>query len=159
MLFRSFDGVREQLHDVNTAAAENDRSVKFGLNGFMIVRDSEKEARDTLREIVDKANVEQVEGFRQAVQQGGASSPDGKGMWAESSFEDLVQYNDGFKTQLIGTAEQVADRVIEYKKLGVDLNLLCFLHVKEEIEQFGQKVLPIIREKEAELAERPLAQA
>ena len=72
-------------------------------------------------------------------------------MWAESSFSDLVQYNDGFKTQLIGTAEQVAERVIAYKKLGVDLNLLSFLHVKEEIEQFGQKVLPIIREMEAEL--------
>jgi FMNH2-dependent dimethyl sulfone monooxygenase len=80
-------------------------------------------------------------------------------MWAESSFEDLVQYNDGFKTQLIGTAEQVADRVIEYKKLGVDLNLLCFLHVKEEIEQFGDKVLPIIREKEAELPDAEPAPA
>ncbi|MDD7942733.1 dimethyl sulfone monooxygenase SfnG [Actinomycetospora lutea] len=148
---KDVDGVVEQLHDVNTEAAANDRSVNFGLNGFMIVRDSEKEARDTLREIVDKANKDQVEGFRQAVQQAGASASDGKGMWAESSFEDLVQYNDGFKTQLIGTAEQVADRVIEYKKLGVDLNLLCFLHVKEEIEQFGDKVLPIIREKEAEL--------
>jgi FMNH2-dependent dimethyl sulfone monooxygenase len=158
---KDFDGVIEQLDDVNAEAAANNRSVNFGLNGFMIVRDSEKEARDTLREIVDKANVEQVQGFRDAVQQAGNASPDGKGMWAESSFEDLVQYNDGFKSQLIGTAEQVADRVIEYKKLGVDLNLLCFLHVKEEIEQFGQKVLPIIREKEAELvgSQPALAQA
>jgi len=80
-------------------------------------------------------------------------------MWAESSFEDLVQYNDGFKTQLIGTAEQVAERLVEYKKLGVDLSLLCFLHVKEEIEQFGQKVLPIIREMEAELPDAEPAPA
>jgi FMNH2-dependent dimethyl sulfone monooxygenase len=116
-------------------------------------------APDGLGEIVDKANVEQVEGFRQAVQQAGASAADKKGMWAESSFEDLVQYNDGFKTQLIGTAEQVADRVIAYKELGVDLNLLCFLHVKEEIEQFGEKVLPIIREKEAELPDAEPAPA
>jgi FMNH2-dependent dimethyl sulfone monooxygenase len=156
---KDFDGVVEQLHDVNTEAAANDRTVNFGLNGFMIVRDTEKEARDTLREIVAKANVEQVEGFRQAVQQAGASASDGKGMWAESSFADLVQYNDGFKTQLIGTAEQVADRIIEYKKLGVDLNLLCFLHVKEEVEQFGEKVLPIIREKEAELPDAEPAPA
>jgi FMNH2-dependent dimethyl sulfone monooxygenase len=158
---KDFDGVTEQLEVINAEAAAHDRTVNFGLNGFMIVRDSEKEARDTLREIVAKANVEQVEGFRQAVQQAGASAADKKGMWADSSFEDLVQYNDGFKSQLIGTAEQVADRVIAYKKLGVDLNLLCFLHVKEEIEQFGDKVLPIIREKEAELRESApaLAQA
>jgi FMNH2-dependent dimethyl sulfone monooxygenase len=156
---KDFEGVTEQLNNINQTAAENDRTVKFGLNGFMIVRDSEKEARDTLREIVEKANVEQVQGFRDAVQQAGASASDKKGMWADSSFEDLVQYNDGFKSQLIGTAEQVAERLIEYKKLGVDLSLLCFLHVKEEIEQFGQKVLPIIREMEAALPEREFAVA
>ncbi len=78
-------------------------SPKFGLNGFVIARESEKEARDTLREIVEKAHRPAVEGFRAAVQEAGASTKDGKGMWADSSFEDLVQYNDGFKTQLIGT--------------------------------------------------------
>ncbi|NMO92478.1 dimethylsulfone monooxygenase SfnG [Actinomycetospora sp. TBRC 11914] len=156
---KDYDGVVEQLADVNASAKENDRSVKFGLNGFMIIRDTEKEAQDVLREIVDKANVEQVEGFRQAVQQAGASASDGKGMWAESSWEDLVQYNDGFKTKLIGTPEQIAERLIEYKKLGVDLSLLCFLHVKEDIEQFGREVLPLVREMEAALPERELAQA
>ena len=89
----------------------------------MIVRDTEREARETLREIVAKAHVEAVEGFGAAVKQAGQSTPDKKGMWADSSFEDLVQYNDGFRTQLIGTAEQVAERIIEYRKLGVDLIL------------------------------------
>ncbi len=40
------------------------------------------------------------------MQEAGASTKDGKGMWADSSFEDLVQYNDGFKTRLIGTPEE-----------------------------------------------------
>jgi FMNH2-dependent dimethyl sulfone monooxygenase len=75
-------------------------------------------------------------------------------MWADSSFSDLVQYNDGFKTQLIGTPEQIADRAIEYKRRGANLLLLGFLHFQEEVEYFGAKVLPIIREKEAELAAR-----
>jgi FMNH2-dependent dimethyl sulfone monooxygenase len=75
-------------------------------------------------------------------------------MWADSTFEDLVQYNDGFRTQLIGTPEQIADRAIEYKRRGADLLLLGFLHFQEEIEYFGEKVLPIIREKEAELDAR-----
>lgn len=38
--------------------------------------------------------------------QGGNSTADKRGMWADSTFEDLVQYNDGFRTQLIGTPEQ-----------------------------------------------------
>ncbi|CAH0283905.1 Alkanesulfonate monooxygenase [Arthrobacter sp. Bi26] len=129
-------------------------SPRFGLNGFVIARDSEKEARDTLREIVEKAHKPAVEGFRAAVQEAGASTTDGKGMWADSSFEDLVQYNDGFKTQLIGTPEQIAERIVEYKKIGVNLFLTGYLHFQEEVAVFGQDVLPIVRELEADLARK-----
>jgi FMNH2-dependent dimethyl sulfone monooxygenase len=67
-------------------------------------------------------------------------------MWADSTFEDLVQYNDGFRTQLIGTPEQIAERIAAYRKRGVDLILGGFLHFQEEIEYFGSHVLPLVRE-------------
>ena len=118
----------------------------FGLNGFIIARDTEKEAREVLREIIEKANRPAVEGFRSAVQQAGNSTSDKRGMWADSTFEDLVQYNDGFRTQLIGTPEQIAERVAAYRKRGVDLILGGFLHFQEEIEYFGSRVLPLVRE-------------
>jgi FMNH2-dependent dimethyl sulfone monooxygenase len=70
-------------------------------------------------------------------------------MWADSTFEDLVQYNDGFRSQLIGTPEQIAHRIVEYRRRGVDLILGGFLHFQEEIEYFGAKVLPLVRELEA----------
>ncbi|PYE18092.1 FMNH2-dependent dimethyl sulfone monooxygenase [Williamsia limnetica] len=146
---KDFDGVTEQVDDLRAVARAHSREVKFGLNGFIIARDTEAEAHDTLREIIEKANRPAVEGFRDAVQQAGASASDGKGMWADSKFEDLVQYNDGFKTQLIGTPEQIAERIVAYKRLGVDLILGGFLHFQEEIEYFGAKVLPLVRELEA----------
>ena len=71
------------------------------------------------------------------MQQAGNSTGDKKGMWADSTFEDLVQYNDGFRTQLIGTPEQIAERIAAYRKRGVDLILGGFLHFQEEIEYFG----------------------
>jgi FMNH2-dependent dimethyl sulfone monooxygenase len=73
-------------------------------------------------------------------------------MWQDSEFKDLVQYNDGFRTGLIGTPEQVARRAIAYKLVGVDLLLLGFLHIKEEVEAFGQRVIPLVRDLEAQLA-------
>ena len=149
---KDFDGVTEQLADVRHSAAQVGRTApKFGLNGFLIARDTEAEARDTLREIVAKADHEAVEGFGAAVKQAGQSSADGKGMWQDSTFEDLVQYNDGFRTGLIGTPEQIAERIVAYKKLGVDLLLLGFLHYHEEVEYFGKRVLPLVRELEAQL--------
>lgn len=129
---KDFDGVTEQLDDLREVARDNDREVKFGLNGFIIARDTEEEARDTLREIVEKANKPAVQGFRDAVQQAGASTGDRKGMWADSTFEDLVQYNDGFRTGLIGTPEQIAERIVAYRALGVDLILAGFLHFQKE---------------------------
>jgi FMNH2-dependent dimethyl sulfone monooxygenase len=148
---KDFDGFTEQYDDVTQVAAEHGRTVRFGLNGFAIVRDTEAEAREQLREIIAQADVASVEGFRKSVQQAGSSTSDKKGMWADSKFEDLVQYNDGFRTQLIGDPEQVARRILKYKDLGVDLFLLGFLHFIEEIEAFGTRVLPIVRELEAEV--------
>ena len=125
--------------------AGREGQVRFAVNGFVIVRDTEEEAVQVLREIQGKADAEAVNAFRDAVQQAGASTKDKTGMWANSEFADLVQYNDGFKTKLIGTAEQVADRILLLKSLGVNLVLTAFLHYDEEIELFGKTVLPLVR--------------
>jgi alkanesulfonate monooxygenase len=145
------DGFREQIADVKERARKVGREgeVKFAVNGFVIVRETEEEAVQVLKEIQGKADTEAVEGFREAVKQAGASTGDKKGMWADSKMEDLVQYNDGFKTKLIGTKEQVADRIVLLKSLGVDLVLTAFLHYEDDIEQFGKEVLPLVRKLEA----------
>ena len=59
-----------------------------------------------------------------------------------------MQYNDGFKTNLIGTPAQIAERIVALKNVGVDLILSGFLHFIEEVEYFGEKVLPLVRELE-----------
>ena len=66
-------------------------------------------------------------------------------MWANSSLEDLVQYNDGFKTGLIGTAEQINERLEELRAIGVDLVLCGFLHVDEEVQRFGREIIAPLR--------------
>jgi dimethylsulfone monooxygenase len=78
--------------------------------------------------------------------QGRNSTSDKRGTRADSTFQDLVQYNDGFQTQLIGTPEQIAERVAAYRKRGVDLILGGFLHFQEEIEYFGSRVVALVRE-------------
>ncbi len=146
---KDFDGVDEQVSTVRAEAEQHGRRVRFGLNGFAIVRDTEAEAKETLREIIAKADDAAVKGFGDAVKTAGQSTGDKKGMWADSVYDDLVQYNDGFKTRLIGTPEQVAERIVAYKKHGVDLMLLGFLHFQEEVKAFGDRVIPLVREMEA----------
>jgi FMNH2-dependent dimethyl sulfone monooxygenase len=67
-------------------------------------------------------------------------------MWADSELSDLVQYNDGFKTGLIGTREQIVERVRELEAIGVDIVLTAFLHYDEELEQFGRETIPLVED-------------
>jgi len=144
--------LKKQIDDIREKAKANNHSVKIGVNAFVIARDSEEEAQAVLQEIISKANVQAVKSFGEATREAGAASQEGEGNWAQSTFEDLVQYNDGFRTNLIGTPQQIAERIIELKKVGVDLILSGFLHFIEEVEYFGQKVLPLVRELEAQQA-------
>jgi alkanesulfonate monooxygenase SsuD/methylene tetrahydromethanopterin reductase-like flavin-dependent oxidoreductase (luciferase family) len=148
----TLNGFREQIADVKARAKALGREdeVRFAVNGFAIVRETEAEAVHVLKEIQGKADVEAVESFKSAVKEAGASANEKKGMWADSNFDDLVQYNDGFKTKLIGTAEQVADRILLLKSLGIDIVLVAFLHYDEDLEAFGRDVIPLIRKLEAE---------
>jgi alkanesulfonate monooxygenase len=121
----TLEGFQTQIKDVKERAEREGRlkDVKFALNGFVIARETEEEAIRVLQEIQGKANKEAVEAFGDAVKNAGASTANKTGMWANSKFEDLVQYNDGFKTKLIGTPEQISERILLLKSLGVNILL------------------------------------
>lgn len=144
----SVEEIEKQVQDIRSKAKANQHQVKIGVNAFIIARETEQEAQAVLQSIIDQANTEAVHAFGDATRQAGAASPEGEGNWAKSTFEDLVQYNDGFKTNLIGTPQQIAERIVALKHVGVDLILSGFLHFIEEVEYFGQHVLPLVRELE-----------
>jgi FMNH2-dependent dimethyl sulfone monooxygenase len=144
----SVEGISRQVEDIRGKASQHGRTVKIGVNGFAIARQSEAEARKVLDEIIAHADPEAVNAFGHEVKNAGKASPEGEGNWAKSGFDDLVQYNDGFKTGLIGTPEQIAERIVALKGAGVDLVLLGFLHFQEEVAYFGKHVIPLVREME-----------
>lgn len=148
------EGVRVQIEDIRRKSTHRETPVKIGINAFIIARDTEAEAQAVLADILDQADPAAVEAFGREVRQAGLGSPEGEGNWADSSFEDLVQYNDGFRTGLIGTAQHIAERILAFKAVGVDLILAGFLHAQEEVAYFGREVLPRIRALEAAAAHK-----
>src|SRR2546429_4768076 len=143
--FQAEDGIRDvAVTGVQTCALPIYK-LRFAMNAFVISRDTEEEAVAVLRDIIGRANVEAVKGFGESVKEAGQSSPEGEGMWSNSSFEDLVQYNDGFKPRLIGTPEQIAWRIQQYEAVGVDILLTGFLDYIQEVQDFGWRVGPLVR--------------
>ena len=69
----SLEKIKEQIEEVRALRKENGKGdIQFAVNGFVIVRDAEEEAKQVLRDIVEKADRKAVEGFRSSVQTAGA---------------------------------------------------------------------------------------
>ncbi|MFB6235995.1 MAG: dimethylsulfone monooxygenase SfnG [Halopenitus sp.] len=141
--------LKDIIEDVKGYAEEfGTEPPQFAANGFVIQRDTEEEAKDVLENIIENATEEAVEGFKEQVQEAGQSTDAGEGMWDDSDFEDLIQYNDGFKTGLIGTKEQIVERIRQLDAIGIDIVLTGFLHYDTELEIFGEDVIPAVEEAE-----------
>jgi FMNH2-dependent dimethyl sulfone monooxygenase len=120
-------------------------ALRCGINCFVICRETEAEARDLYEEICENADWEAIEHFMETVKQAGLASPERMGMWAESKGRDFVQQNDGFKPDLIGTPEQIAEKIQEFHAVGVDLILTGFFHYEEDLAAFGRDVIPMLK--------------
>jgi FMNH2-dependent dimethyl sulfone monooxygenase len=137
----------EKVHEY--AQLFNRKPPKVGVNAFVIQRDTEREAKKVLEDIIQNASKEAVEGFREQVKHAGKSSPEGEGMWSDSDFNDLIQYNDGFKTGLIGTNEQIIERIRRLDAVGIDLVLAGFLHFTDELPRFGKEIISAVKNTES----------
>lgn len=111
--------------------------MSFGAAGYVIVRSTEAAARHELQRIT---NVRQnAKGF--------ANYQD----WINNtqleqrlSLEDYSVSNRGLRSGLVGTPEQVADRIREFELAGLDLLLLQFSPQLEEMERFSEEVMPLV---------------
>ncbi|MNI52316.1 Methanesulfonate monooxygenase [compost metagenome] len=72
----------------------------------------------------------------------------GPNMWT-----GLSTLRGGGGILFVGTAEQVSDRLLEYADVGVTKFILSGYPHLEEAQIFGQKVLPLLKQKIAERAE------
>jgi FMNH2-dependent dimethyl sulfone monooxygenase len=62
------------------------------------------------------------------------------------SLEDYSVSNRGLRAGLVGTPEQVAERVIALEQAGVNLLLLQCSPQYEEMERFAEEVIPLVNE-------------
>ena len=123
--------IRERIADVSARRARwGLPPMKFGVAGFVIVRNTEEEARAELRRITD---VKQSAAGYQNYQQWLA----GTQLEQRVSLEDYSVSNRGLRAGLVGTPEQVAGRIAEFEAAGVDLLLLQSSPQHEEMERFA----------------------
>ena len=62
------------------------------------------------------------------------------------SLEDYSVSNRGLRAGLVGTPEQVAERIVELEQAGVNLLLIQCSPQYEEMERFAEEVVPLVKE-------------
>jgi FMNH2-dependent dimethyl sulfone monooxygenase len=127
--------VRDKIADLRERRARHNLPpLKFGVAGYAIVRETEREATEELRRITD---VQQSAAGYANYQQWLA----GTQLEQRVSLEDYSVSNRGLRSGLVGTAEQVGERVAQFEAVGVDLLLLQFSPQLEEMQHFAETVL------------------
>jgi FMNH2-dependent dimethyl sulfone monooxygenase len=106
----------------------------YGVSGYVICRDTEEQVR---REYERVTNVtEGAAGFAN-FQQWLA----GTELEQELQVQDYSVSNRGLKSGLVGTPEQLVERLRAFEAAGVDLVLLQFSPQLEEMERFSKSVI------------------
>ena len=110
----------------------------FGVSGYVICRDTEDEARAELERILDvRSTPEAYASYQDFVQ--------GSQLESQVSLQEYSVSNRGLRSGLIGTPDQIIDRLRAYETAGVSLMLLQFSPQREEMARFGRDVISRLR--------------
>ncbi|MDL5160071.1 LLM class flavin-dependent oxidoreductase [Actinomycetospora termitidis] len=148
-------GVAEKIGRVRKLADELERPIRFGIRLHVITRDTAEQAwaeAQRMLDALDPAAIERAQATLRTSQSvgqqrmlalhGGSTdsleiSPN---LWA-----GIGLVRGGAGTALVGSHEQVAERIAEYHDLGIDEFVMSGYPHLEEAYQFGEGVLPLLR--------------
>jgi FMNH2-dependent dimethyl sulfone monooxygenase len=113
--------------------------MQYGMAAYAIVRDSEAEAQRELERITA------VPGLETGSPPPGFANFDqwlsGTQLERELKVQEYSVSNRGLRPRLIGTPEQIRERVEAYEAAGLDLLLLQMSPQEEEMERFSAQVI------------------
>jgi FMNH2-dependent dimethyl sulfone monooxygenase len=116
--------------------------LQFGVSGFVICRDTEAEVKAELDRILNvRSSPEAYASYQDFIA--------GSQLESQVSLEEYSVSNRGLRSGLIGTPDQIMERIKAYADAGVDLLLLQFSPQREEMARFGADVIAPYRAAQA----------
>lgn len=146
------DAVAAKIADVRARAAAHGRTLSYGLRVNVIVRETEAEAWAAAENLISKIDRSAVEAAHGAFRR--FESEGQRRMTELASRKDLVVapnlwagvglVRGGAGTALVGNPRQVADRLLEYRDLGIDSFILSGYPHLEEAHRVADLLFPLL---------------
>lgn len=129
------EAIAPKVADMAARRARTDKPpMTYGMAAYAIVRDSESEAQRELARITDVREL--PPGFANFDQW-----LSGTQLERELKLQEYSVSNRGLRPDLVGTPEQVRERIEAFGAAGVDLLLLQMSPQAEEMERFAEQVI------------------
>lgn len=149
------DAVAEKLDRVRERASAAGRALRFGIRLHVIARDTSTDAWAKAQQLLDGLDPDAIE-REQAIQRASQSEGQRRMVALHNGRTDQLEVSPnlwagiglvrgGAGTALVGSHEEVAQRIVEYHELGIDEFILSGYPHLEEAYQVGEGVMPILR--------------
>ena len=159
------EAVREKIEWIRKEAADEGRTVRFGIRLHTISRDTADEAWAQAGKFVDALDEETVRNAQAGLSR---SQSEGQkrmlalheanranGSWNDARSLEIAPnlwagvglVRGGAGTALVGSHTDVADRIAEYAEIGIDEFIFSGYPHLEELYWFGEGVVPVLRER------------
>ena len=125
----------QQMRERRDATAKG--AMQYGMAAYIVVRDTEREAA---REVERITNVEVGSPGFANYQDWIANTQ----LEQSLSIKDYSVSNRGLRAGLVGTPEQVADKIRTFQEVGLNLLLLQCSPQLEEMERIAEQVMPLV---------------
>ena len=148
------DQLAERMKAVHERAAAHGRTLDYGLRVHVIVRDTEKEAREYADHLVSKLDDEYGRLIRDRAHDAASLGvshqararelADQFGYVEPNLWTGIGRARSGCGAALVGSTDQVLSKLAEYRAMGIRAFILSGYPHLDEADHFGTKVLPAL---------------
>jgi alkanesulfonate monooxygenase len=136
---RALEETTELIDDLRSRPRDRD-PLRFGLAAFVIARETEDEAADEFEHLLALSAVDDRSRLITGTDKDVA-------MMKVNAGVPRVGTNGGTLAGLVGSYDQVADRIAAFSAAGIELFMLQFQPLEAEVVRFGTEVIPRVRDR------------
>ncbi|WP_339194408.1 LLM class flavin-dependent oxidoreductase [Solibacillus sp. FSL R5-0449] len=153
----TLETTKEELETVVKLAKEKNRDLSYSVSFQVVLGETEEAAFENANKIISQVEPEVLAAKHANTLNNGAvgvsrlhqlmlESKDNNFVIAPNIWAGLTQVLSGNSIALVGTPQQVAERIVEFVDLGFDKVLLRGFPHLEVIEEIGEKVIPLVHD-------------
>lgn len=136
----SDDELKKRIETARQEANRWGRTLQIAANAYVIATESTEQSRQRWKSVISRRNSDTIDFFRRVIGSSGAAA------WAALGEEQMVDSNAGFELGLIGSFEDIRNRLPKLEALGLNRIVCQFDDPMRDAGPFMKNVIRPLRE-------------